>query len=70
MRAPSFGDCPRRFWGLSIAILVGDIKPRRKCQRFQLWSAIGIALHYGLWSFFIDAGPNVTIRPRFNTQWS
>ena len=47
-----------------------ELKPKRKCQRFQLWSAIGGALNSGLWSFFIDVGPNVTISPRYDPQYS
>ena len=36
----------------------------RDCKKFELWRAIGNTLECGFWSFFIDAGPNVTICPQ------
>ena len=45
-------------------------KSRRNCPRSQLWNAIGCALQYGLWWFFIDVGPNVTICPEIDPQFS
>jgi len=48
-------------WGFDNA---KALEPRKRCQRYQLWKAIGNALNLGVCSFFIDAGPNTSIRPR------
>ncbi|KAL8723245.1 MAG: hypothetical protein Q9225_000435 [Loekoesia sp. 1 TL-2023] len=45
----------------------------QSCPRKRLWYAIGDALMSGLWSFWIDPGPNATIRPcngvNFSADW-
>ena len=43
---------------------------RENCPKFHLWRAIGDALRFGLWSFFIDAGPYITIRPQHESYLS
>lgn len=65
--------CPRNSCDWSkgwFTLSTEQLKSRKKCQRLQLWNAIGSALESGLWSFFIDAGPNVTIRPRSEAEGS
>jgi len=47
-----------------------NLETKKKCHRSQLWKAIGSALSFGLWSFFIDAGPNATVRPRYDSSSS
>lgn len=37
-------------------------KSSRSCKRRRLWNATGLSLDYAFWSFFIDPGPNTTVR--------
>lgn len=51
-------------WSLGWDFDAKVVETRKRCHRYQLWKAIGNVLSFGLWSFFIDAGPNASIRPR------
>ena len=40
---------------------------KKKYHRYHLWKAIRSTLTFGLWSFFIGARPDATIRPQYSS---